>query len=152
MDVTKVQTSTGIDSNGNRFTQSVRNDQLDNEDFLKIMIRQLKLQDPTSPMDSSQMMDTQMKMSSMSTNLKMVEMLSSLSNSFNQNALSSSTQFIDKIVETNEGREFLVSSIEKEGENILFKGKEILVLDNNGEMILSEELKSENINNITKIS
>ena len=36
---------------GNKYTQSVSNDSLTTNDFLKLMIEELKLQDPTKPMD-----------------------------------------------------------------------------------------------------
>ena len=51
-DVSSTNSLTGTDSFGNKYTQSVSNDQLTTNDFLKLMIEELKLQDPTKPMDS----------------------------------------------------------------------------------------------------
>ncbi|MDZ7819063.1 MAG: flagellar hook capping FlgD N-terminal domain-containing protein [Aliarcobacter sp.] len=47
----QVNSSVGID--GNSYTSAISNDQLTNDDFLKLMIQELKLQDPTKPMDSA---------------------------------------------------------------------------------------------------
>ena len=59
--------STGVD--GNSYTTAVSNDKLTNEDFLNLMLEEMKMQDPTSPMDSSSMLSSQMQMSSIETNL-----------------------------------------------------------------------------------
>ena len=55
----KINSSVGID--GNSYTNAISNDQLTNNDFLKLMIQELKLQDPTKPMDSAKMLSTQMQ-------------------------------------------------------------------------------------------
>ena len=52
-DVNGVNTTTGTDSYGNKYTQSVSNDSLTTNDFLKLMIEELKLQDPTHLIDQS---------------------------------------------------------------------------------------------------
>ena len=62
----QVNSNVGID--GNSYTSAISNDQLTNDDFLKLMIQELKLQDPTKPMDSQKMLSTQMQMSAMNTN------------------------------------------------------------------------------------
>merc|ERR1711879_380645 len=74
-------------------------DGLTNEDFLKLMLEELKLQDPTKPMDSASMLDSQMQMSSIQTNLSTIEAMESLQNSFSQMALASATDVIGRIVE-----------------------------------------------------
>ena len=52
-EINSANSVTGTDSYGNKYTQSVSNDSLTTNDFLKLMIEELKLQDPTKPMDSS---------------------------------------------------------------------------------------------------
>ncbi|PKN14930.1 MAG: hypothetical protein CVU67_03090, partial [Deltaproteobacteria bacterium HGW-Deltaproteobacteria-24] len=59
MAVDNVQVNTVVDASGNTYTSAVSNDKLTNSDFLKLMLEELKLQDPTKPMDSSQMMQNQ---------------------------------------------------------------------------------------------
>ena len=57
-EVNSANSVTGTDSFGNKYTQSVSNDSLTTNDFLKLMIEELKLQDPTKPMDSAKMLST----------------------------------------------------------------------------------------------
>jgi flagellar basal-body rod modification protein FlgD len=96
-DSIQVNSNTGVD--GNSYTSSISNDQLTNEDFLNLMIQELKLQDPTKPMDSAQMLSTQMQMSTIDTNLKMVQSMSSLENSIANMTLSNAMNFMNKKVD-----------------------------------------------------
>lgn len=106
------------DSYGNQYTQSITNDQLTTNDFLKLMIEELKLQDPTKPMDSAKMLSTQMQMSTLNANMEMIKSLQAIQTAFNQNSLSTATGIIGKNVENgsvNEDgalRAFTVDSIE----------------------------------------
>lgn len=93
----QVNANTGVD--GNSYTSSISNDQLTNEDFLKLMIQELKLQDPTKPMDSQQMLATQMQMSTIDTNLKMVQSMQALENSIANMSLSNAMNFMNKKVD-----------------------------------------------------
>ena len=72
----QVNTSIGID--GNSYTTAISNDKLTNEDFLKLMIQELKLQDPTKPMDSKEMLSSQMQMSQMNTNQEMIKAMQAM--------------------------------------------------------------------------
>ena len=117
---------TGTDSYGNKYTQSVSNDQLTTNDFLKLMIEELKLQDPTKPMDSSKMLTTQMQMSTLNANMEMIKALQSIQTAFTQSSLSTATGVIGRIVEngsTNsdgESKKYIINSIEvKDGEAIV---------------------------------
>ncbi len=69
MTVDNVKTATSVGADGNSYTTGVSNDKLTNDDFLKLMLTELKYQDPTKPMDSASMMDSQLQMSSIETNL-----------------------------------------------------------------------------------
>ena len=46
------------------------------------MIQELKLQDPTKPMDSAKMLSTQMQMSTISTNQEMIKAMQSIQTAF----------------------------------------------------------------------
>ena len=92
-----VASSVGID--GNSYTTSISNDQLTNEDFLNLMIQELKLQDPTKPMDSAQMLATQMQMSTIDTNQQMLAAMNSLTAAYTQSSLSAASNIIGKNIE-----------------------------------------------------
>ncbi len=92
-----VKTNTGID--GNRYTTAVSNDKLTNKDFLKLMLAQLKLQDPTKPMDSAKMLSTQLQMSTIETNLQLSKSMKALKSSIASMALSNAVDFIHKKID-----------------------------------------------------
>ncbi|PLY09836.1 MAG: hypothetical protein C0625_01170 [Arcobacter sp.] len=92
-----VNTKTGVD--GSEYTTSISNDKLTNQDFLKLMIEELKQQDPTKPMDSQRMLDTQMQMSSMETNLQMTASMKSLESAIANMSLSSASALMGKKID-----------------------------------------------------
>lgn len=148
--------STGVD--GNSYTTAVSNDKLTNEDFLNLMLEEMKMQDPTSPMDSSSMLSSQMQMSSIETNLATIEAMTALQTSFSQMALASATDVIGRIVEdgtygqSGEPKGYMVSSVEMLDGDIIVKGFETIGYDSeNDQLIYSETQSSINYNNITKI-
>jgi flagellar basal-body rod modification protein FlgD len=49
-------TANGVNSTGANGTTGANHTSLDSDDFLQLLVAQLKYQDPTSPMDSSQFM------------------------------------------------------------------------------------------------
>lgn len=139
-----VQSATGID--GSSYTTAVSNDQLTTEDFLELMLTELKLQDPTAPMDSQRMMDTQMQMSTINTNLKTIEAMESLVNNFNQSALSNAANVIGKSIEDGNigedgvNKAYTVRSVESNDGEITVIAQQILyaedqVLDADGNRI-----------------
>ena len=89
--------STGVD--GNAYTSSVSNDTLTNEDFLTLMLEEMKMQDPTSPMDSAKLMDSQLQMSTIQANQDMASAMTGLQASYAASALSSAANMIGRIVE-----------------------------------------------------
>ena len=156
VDNVAVTGSTGID--GNSYTTAVSNDKLTNEDFLNLMLEEMKMQDPTKPMDSQSMLDSQMQMSSIETNLATIEAMKALQNSFSQMALASATDVIGRIVEdgtygqSGEPKGYMVSSVEMLDGDIIVKGFETIGYDSeNDQLIYSETQSSINYNNITKI-
>lgn len=112
-----VTTSSATDAYGNSYTTAVSNDQLQSEDFITLMLTELKLQDPTKTVDSSTMMSTQLQLSTLEANTATVEAMESLQSTFEQSALSSSSAIIGNIIENgdtdDEGntKQYKVSSV-----------------------------------------
>ncbi len=112
-------------------TQAVANDQMTNEDFLKLMIEQIKNQDPTKPMNSKEILNSQMQMSAINTNKETIKAMQSMSTSFHQSAISSATSMIGKSIENGDLREdettkaFTVRSIENKDGKVELKVQEI---------------------------
>lgn len=127
---------TGTDSFGNKYTQSISNDSLTTNDFLKLMIEELKLQDPTKPMDSAKMLSTQMQMSTLNANMEMIKALQSIQTAFSQSSLSTATGVIGKNVENGSTRSdgslkpFTIESIENIDGEIQVVAREWLYLHN----------------------
>jgi len=128
-----VSTSTGLD--GNTYTSSISNDELTNDDFLTLMITELKMQDPTAPTDSSEMLQTQMQMSTISTNQEMVSAMESLQQSFSQTALTNASNVIGKNIEdgnisdTGINKAYTVTSVESVDGVVQVRAQEILYLE-----------------------
>ena len=97
-----VTTSTATDAYGNSYTTAVSNDELQSEDFITLMLTELKLQDPTKTVDSSTMMETQLQLASLEASTTTVEAMQALQTSFQQSALSSSSSLIGNIIENGE--------------------------------------------------
>ncbi|MEA2049931.1 MAG: flagellar hook capping FlgD N-terminal domain-containing protein [Campylobacterota bacterium] len=120
MAVDTVTTSSSVDVNGNSYTTAVSNDELTNDDFLTLMIEELKMQDPTDPMDSSAMMDSQLQMSTIESNLSMAESMDALRSSYANSALSTAANLIGKTVGNGElgsdgyNKSFKIESISSE--------------------------------------
>ena len=142
----QVNTNVGID--GNSYTSTISNDQLTNDDFLKLMIQELKLQDPTKPMDSARMLSTQMQMSTISMNQEMIKAMQSIQTTFTQTALSNATGVIGKNIEDgNIGangvtKAYTVRSVENVDGEVYVKAQEILYLEDR--IILEDSANSEN--------
>ena len=141
---------TGTDSYGNKYTQSVNNDSLTTNDFLKLMIEELKLQDPTKPMDSAKMLSTQMQMRTLNANMEMIKALQSIQTAFTQSSLSTATGVIGKNIEngsTNKDgalKAFTVESIENVDGEIQVVAREWLYLHNGISLKDGDELKVAN--------
>lgn len=124
-----INTGKGID--GNSYTSSISNDKLTTNDFLKLMIEEIKLQDPTSPMDSKQMLNSQMQMSSMNTNMEMIKSMQAVQSAFAQSSLSNAANMIGKNIENGEvndrniSKAFTVRSIENVNGKTVVNGQEI---------------------------
>lgn len=140
-----VNSGTGVD--GSSYTTSISNDKLTNEDFLTLMIEELKMQDPTKPMDSQRMLDTQMQMSSIETNLQTIATMETLAKTFSQSALSNAANVIGKNIEDGNigengvNKAYTVRSVENIDGEVSVKAQQILyvedqVLDPDGNRIV----------------
>ena len=129
----EVNSAVGVD--GNTYTTAISNDKLTNDDFLKLMIQELKLQDPTKPMDSAQMLSTQMQMSQMNTNQEMIKAMQSMQTAFTQSSLSNASGIIGKNIEdgnvgsSGTSKAYTVRSVESVDGEIQVKAQEMLYLE-----------------------
>lgn len=134
VDNVTVNKGTGVD--GNSYTSSISNDELTNNDFLKLMIQELKLQDPTKPMDSKQMLQTQMQMSTINTNQELAASMKTLQTSFTQSALSNAASVIGRNIEDGNvgengiNKAYTVRSIENVNGEVQVKAQQILFFEN----------------------
>lgn len=137
----QVNSNSGID--GNSYTTSVSTDGLTNEDFLKLMIQELKLQDPTKPMDSQKMLSNQMQMSTISTNQETIKAMQELQKAFSQSALSSAANIIGKNIEDGNigedgvNKAYTVRSVENIDGEVQVRAQQILYIEDR--IILSNE-------------
>jgi flagellar basal-body rod modification protein FlgD len=97
LDDVQVQSVVGVD--GNSYTTSISNDKLTNDDFLKLMLEEMRMQDPTDPMDSSALMDSQLKMSTIQANVDMATAMTQLQASYANSALSNAANLVGRVVE-----------------------------------------------------
>jgi flagellar basal-body rod modification protein FlgD len=122
--------ATGID--GNSYTTSVSNDQLTNDDFLKLMLEEMKQQDPTKPMDSAALMDSTLQMSQIDSNTQMTASMNAMSESYKASALATSANMLGKIVEdgslTSDGimRSYSVETVETKDGEIFLNSRELV--------------------------
>jgi flagellar basal-body rod modification protein FlgD len=89
--------------NGVRYTTQEDPNKLTNNDFLELMLEELKNQDPTKPQDSSALMDSQLKMSQIETNTDMALAMEKLSASYQSSNLSTASNLIGHIIEDGQG-------------------------------------------------
>lgn len=130
-----IQVNSSVGTDGNSYTTSISNDQLTTDDFLKLMIQQLKLQDPTKPMDSKEMLSTQMQMSTINTNQELIKAMQTIQTTFSQTALSNATGMIGKNIEdanvgsTGITKAYTVRSVANNNGEIQLTAQEILYLE-----------------------
>jgi len=125
-----VNSKIGID--GNSYTTAISNDQLSDQDFLTLMLEEMKQQDPTKPMDSAKIMNDQLQMSTIQTNQEMSAALASLKASYANSALSTASNMLGHIVEdgsTNDDgvlRSYKVETVENQDGEIYLKVRELV--------------------------
>lgn len=158
MAVDNVQVNTAVDAAGNTYTASVSGDKLTNSDFLKLMLEELKLQDPTKPMDSSQMMQNQMQMSTIETNTATIDAMKSLQTSFSQTALASAANIIGQVIENGESsdsglpKQFKVNSVESIDGTLYLEGYQIVGYNAETKQLIYDTKPTQiQYNNITRV-
>jgi len=132
MEVDNVVTQSAIGFDGNSYTTSISNDKLTNDDFLKLMLEEMKQQDPTKPMDSAALMDSQLKMSTIQANQDMSLAMTDLQTSYANSALSTATSMIGHLVEDGALRpdgmlkSFKIETVENVDGKLYANGRELL--------------------------
>ena len=150
-----VNSQTGVD--GNSYTTAISNDKLTNDDFLKLLLEELKMQDPTKPMDSTAMMDSQLKMSTIESNRGVSESMTALQSSFAQSALANAAGLINHIVEdgqtndTGNPKQYIVSSVEQKDGSTQLIAKEITGVDEDGNPVLATDNSTIDFGKVTRI-
>ena len=151
-----VNSQTGVD--GNSYTKSISNDKLTNEDFLKLLLQELKMQDPTKPMDSKALMDSQLKMSQIETNNDMSKTMKELSLSYQSSNLSTSANLIGHVIENGEISEdgglnaYKVASVKQENGEVIVMANKIVGYDSDTDTYeFEKDFKQIPLLNITKI-
>jgi flagellar basal-body rod modification protein FlgD len=128
LDDVVTQSEVGFD--GNSYTTAVSNDKLTNDDFLKLMLEEMKQQDPTKPMDSKELMDSQLQMSSIEANQDMSNAMKALQISYENSALSSAANIIGHQVkdgtrnDKGEDKIYSVDTVKNENGTLYLNAKE----------------------------
>jgi flagellar basal-body rod modification protein FlgD len=76
------------------------NSQLDKDAFMKLFLKQLEMQDPTSPMDTDKMLEQTAYLSTMEMNTNMQKTIDNLSQTLNSNSKLSTISTIGKMADT----------------------------------------------------
>ena len=151
-----VNSKIGVD--GNSYTASISNDKLTNDDFLKLLLEEMKMQDPTKPMDSKALMDSQLQMSQIEANNDMSKAMKELSYSYKASNLATSASMINHVIEngqlddTGSAKAYKVASVKQENGEVLLVANRISAYDSNTDTYTYEKEFTEiPMLNITKI-
>lgn len=126
-----VKTTSATDAYGNSYTTGVSKEGLKSEDFINLMLTELKMQDPTKPVDAASMMDSQLQLSTLEANTSIVNAMESITAGFSQSALSDATSLIGHLVETGttnssgDPKQYKVSSVESSDGTVTLTAYEI---------------------------
>ena len=154
VDNVRVNSSTGVD--GNSYTSAISNDKLTNDDFLKLLLEEMKMQDPTKPMDSQKMMDTQLQMSTIEANTEMSKAMTSLQTSYANSALSTAAGLIGNIIEDGtigeDGlqKSFKVETVENKDGEMFVNARQLVGVDGTS-VVYAQDITTIAMNNIVKI-
>ena len=135
MAVDNVTTSSTVGVDGNSYTSSISNDKLTNDDFLRLMLEEMKMQDPTKPMDSAALMDSQLKMSTIEANIDMQKAMNQLQASYASSALSTAANMIGHIVEDGQigddglAKSYKVETVENKDGELFATARQLIGLE-----------------------
>jgi len=151
-----INSSVGVD--GNSYTTSISNDKLTNDDFLKLLLEEMKMQDPTKPMDSNALMDSQLQMSQIEANNDMSKAMQELSYAYKASNLATSAGMINHVIEngqlddTGAAKAYKVASVKQEDGEVLLQANQIMAYDSATDTYTYEKEFTEiPMLNITKI-
>ncbi len=153
---TKILTSKTKD--GDNFTSSIAKGALTRKDFMKILLEELKYQDPTKPMDADKIMQSQLKMSSIESNLAMVRTMKDIRKVFKKENLATATSLINHKVENgsksskDKHNQYVVASVSvNDGDVILAANKIMAYNPKTKSYTLSKEKTSIPFDKVTNI-
>jgi len=138
-----VNSKTGVD--GNSYTSSISNDKLTNDDFLKLLLEEMKMQDPTKPMDSNALMDSQLQMSQIEANSDMSKAMAELSLAYKTSNLATSANMINHIVENGQisdngtTKSYKVASVKQTDGEVTLLANKITAYDSDTETYTYEK-------------
>ena len=151
-----VNSSIGVD--GNSYTTSISNDKLTNDDFLTLLLEEMKMQDPTEPMDSDKLLDTELQMSQIEANNDMSKAMEELSYAYQASNLATSASMIDHIIEdgqiddTGASKAYRVASVKQQDGEVLLQANQITGYDSETDTYTyDQEFTDIPMLNITKI-
>jgi len=151
-----VSSKTGVD--GNSYTTSISNDKLTNNDFLKLLLEEMKMQDPTKPMDSKALMDSQLQMSQIEANNEMAKAMAGLSTSYKTSNLATSANMINHVIEDGQlgdngaRQSYKVASVKQEDGEVTLLANKVTGYDSDTDTYTYEkEFSNIPLINVTKI-
>ena len=157
MAVSDAVVNTTVAADGNTYTTAVSNDTLTNNDFLKLLLEEMKMQDPTKPMDSQKMMDTQLQMSTIEANTNMTTALTELKTSYANSALSTAASLIGNIVEDGSindagiQKSYKVETVENIDGSMSVNAREMTGLDSSGNVTYATSITTIPMSAISKV-
>lgn len=143
-DSQEILDNTQVKTSDDGYTSAVASDALTNSDFMKLMLVEMQNQDPTDPMDTSAMMDNQLKMSQIESNINMSEAMTKLQAAFETSAFAGAANMIGRIadmsveIENEETglteeviKEYKIQSIIKQDGELFGKVNEVIGIKDN---------------------
>ena len=141
---------------GIRYTTKEDQNSLSNDDFLELMLEEMKQQDPTKPMDSAALMDSQLQMSTIQANQDMSKSMTALQASYANSALATATNIIGHLAENGDIRpdgmlkSYKIETVENIDGKLFANGRELLG-ELNGENQYSKDLVAIPFDSIKKV-
>ncbi len=131
----EVQVNSAVGVDGNAYTTTIANDKLTNKDFLQLLLKEFELQDPTSPTDSAKMLQNQLQMSQIETNIETVKAMEKMVKANQQSSLANAANLIDKVVQdgqlgdNGQPKEYKVGGVKMMDGNIIVEARQIVGYD-----------------------